>query len=89
MNIKKFIESLNEDEIREIATYIYPSSRKITIKEFLKRNDISVRLRNVLNTIIEYGHLEYIDDINSNNFFQYRNAGKKSFNELQNIITTL
>jgi hypothetical protein len=87
-------KSMNEYEEWDIAIKIYNSvnsnihseSDVITyIPTFLKQNNVSVRLRNVLmNLFNDYGKKDVLD-ISEKEFMSMRNAGKRTFEEYKRL----
>jgi len=97
MNIKLFLESLNDKERAEIEYYILEKIKtKTTVKDFLRLTKVSTRLRTVL-IYGEFGYytqegnymtknFEYIEEITEERFRKCRNAGNKSWNELKTLL---
>ena len=58
----------------------------IQIIDFINEIPMSVRLRNCFIANYELINYPYLDDLSRNEFFKMRNAGKKSWEELKDII---
>ena len=103
MNIPLFIESLSDIEKEELKTYFlkqesHKNNTRITIKEFIEQNQIPTRIANLLLTKTydyDYGNgsiykgygLDFADEICKETFMRIRNAGHKSWEELEKILT--
>ena len=99
MNIYLFLESLSDQERQELKDYFLRHDKakstqkedveikKVKIQDFIREfaNDISPRLFNALYQNGEYPFL-YVNDIRRSDFYRIRNAGKKSWQELESIL---
>jgi hypothetical protein len=83
MNIQKLLESLSENEKRELLSLL--NSESLTIHEFIKscKND---RVKFALKLYIEQYNCTYVDEVIYSRFIRLRNVGKKTWYDFQQLI---
>ncbi len=88
MNIPLFLRSLTALEQAELRNYFLMHPEIITTKDFLKKYEMSVRLRSILDD--NSGDLDvfrYISEINKTIFLKLTNAGEVTWIELEKLLT--
>lgn len=86
MNIPLFIKSLSKQEVSEFRNYFLLNPEIITTKDFLRKNEMSVRLRTILeDNCGDEDVFRYFKDINRTTFLRLNNAGERSWEEFTKI----
>ncbi len=84
MDVAIFIKSLSGPELQTLRNHLLNTFEVTPIALFLKNNEMSIRLRNVLTENIDT--FEYISEINKYTFLKLPNAGQRSWKELEELL---
>lgn len=87
MNIPLFIKSLSELERKELRNYFLINPEIITTKDFLKKYEMTDKLRNILDRHSgDTDVFRYVSQINKLTFLRLRNAGPVAWTELEELL---
>ena len=84
MDILLFIKSLSPTEVEILKNHLLKTPELLTTKDFLRKKEMSVRLRNLLTDNIET--FEYVSEITKHLFFKLPKAGTRSWEEFEKLI---
>jgi len=84
--INRYVNQKQPNQVQQTQQVQPNYEKKTLISDWIKENNPSTRLKNVLKNYSMFYHSKYIDDITYKKFISTRGAGKNTWEEFKTLI---